>query len=62
MFDPEALPCVGHVNQSVACLNDGWITVFSRFAFQNQGGTPLFAVSGNSDIQRTAAQARVVVH
>lgn len=39
------LPGVGDVDESVGGLNDRGVAVFARFAFEDQRGLPVFAVS-----------------
>ena len=56
-----ALPGVGDVYEAIGGLNDGGIRVFAGRAFEDRRGLPGFGVVRNGDVERTAAEPRVVV-
>ena len=62
MADLLPLPGVGDVEQAVGRLDDRRVAVFSRLAFQHQGGGPLLPVFRHREVERTAAKAGVVVN
>src|SRR5262249_33289516 len=62
MFGPQSLPRVRDVDPPVQRLDDRWIGVLARLAFEHQRRLPGLSVLRYRDVQRRPAVAGVVVN